>query len=138
MHRLRSSQTAWCFRIAALLFCAVILLMGVSLSVLTIAVVISDSNLVAAGLACGGLAVIGAGMRWHFASHAKCPLCLTPVLIKRHCSKHRRARKILGSHRLRVALSILFRNSFRCQYCNEPTAIIVRQRNPNSHPPGRR
>ena len=29
----------------------------------------------------------------------------------------------MGSHRLRVALAILFKNRFRCPYCNETTAL---------------
>jgi hypothetical protein len=55
-----------------------------------------------------------------------CPLCMTPVLAARGCAKHRQARTLFGSHRLRVALAILFRNSFRCPYCHEPTTLQVR------------
>ena len=51
---------------------------------------------------------------------------MTPVLAKKDCTKHRHARTFLGSHRLRVALAILFRNSFRCPYCNESTILEVR------------
>ena len=32
----------------------------------------------------------------------------------------------MGSHRLRVALAILFKNQFRCPYCNESTALELR------------
>ena len=56
------------------------------------------------------------------------PLVLTPVLASKDCAKHRRARTFLGSHRLRVALSILFKNTFRCPYCWEKSAMTVRSR----------
>ena len=36
----------------------------------------------------------------------------------------------MGSHRLRVALRILFRGSFVCPYCNEPTSIEARPKRP--------
>jgi len=35
-------------------------------------------------------------------------------------------RSVMGSHRLRVALAILFKNQFRCPYCNESTALELR------------
>jgi hypothetical protein len=66
-------------------------------------------------------------IQWIVASRTGCPLCRTPVLAPRSCIKHRRARSFLGSHRLRVALAVLFRNHFRCPYCNESTALEVRE-----------
>jgi hypothetical protein len=72
-----------------------------------------------------GLVVL---MQWLIAARANCPLCLTPVLTAKDCAKHRNARSFLGSHRLRVALEILFRNCFRCPYCGESTALEVRTR----------
>ncbi len=62
------------------------------------------------------------------ASRARCPLCLTPALASKGCSKHRSARRLLGSYRFRVAASILANGHFRCPYCGEPTAIEVRPR----------
>ncbi len=66
-------------------------------------------------------------VQWIAASRASCPLCRTPVLSPKKCAKHRSARVFLGSHRLRVAAAILFRNQFRCPYCNESTAMKVRE-----------
>ena len=65
--------------------------------------------------------------QWIAASRTRCPLCCTPVLAPMRCAKHRRARTVLGSHRLRVALAILFKNHFRCPFCNEVTGMEVRQ-----------
>lgn len=61
-------------------------------------------------------------------SKLRCPLCMMPPLQNRRCSKHRTVKRLFGSHRLSVAHSILFKDSFRCPYCGEPTAMEVRQR----------
>jgi hypothetical protein len=66
-------------------------------------------------------------LRWIVSSRTNCPLCLTAVLAVRACTKHRRARTFLGSHRIAVAHSILFKNSFCCPYCNESTALELRR-----------
>lgn len=65
--------------------------------------------------------------QWIVASGAGCPLCRTPVLAPRSCMKHRRARTVFGSHRLRVALAVLLKNRFRCPYCNESTTLELRK-----------
>ena len=62
------------------------------------------------------------------AAKTRCPLCLTPVLATKGCSKHRNARTLLGSHRLRVAMSVLFKGRFYCPYCHEPSVLEVRQK----------
>jgi hypothetical protein len=67
-------------------------------------------------------------IQWGMARRARCPLCMTPVMETKRCSKHRNAKPFLGSYRLRVALSIIFKGSFRCPFCHEPTAIQVRQK----------
>ena len=64
------------------------------------------------------------------ASSAHCPLCRGSVLRGSGAQRNRRARRSLGSHRLRVARDIVFTNSFVCPYCNEQTLCIVRERRP--------
>jgi hypothetical protein len=76
---------------------------------------------VVAGLLCMFSAFI-------MSNRLRCPLCMVPPLQNRRCAKHNNVPTTLGSHRLRVALSILFIGSFRCPYCGEPTAMEVRQR----------
>ena len=70
--------------------------------------------------------------QWIAASRAGCPLCRTPVLAAIGCMKHRKARRLLGSYQLRVALATMFTGKFRCPYCNEPTAVQVGQTIPGS------
>lgn len=65
--------------------------------------------------------------QWIAASRTGCPLCRTPVLAPKACMKHRRARTVFGSHRMRVAFAILFKNRFRCPYCNESTVMEARE-----------
>lgn len=48
-----------------------------------------------------------------------CPNCRSQILQVRKCSKHKQAKKLLGSHSLRLAVQVVFSNWFRCQYCNE-------------------
>jgi hypothetical protein len=80
-------------------------------------------------------AVVSAGVglacvifNFMLSGRARCPLCMVPPLQNRRCAKHRNALKLFGSHSLRVALSILFKDKFRCPYCGEPTAMEVRSR----------
>jgi len=77
-------------------------------------------------LAGSGVAILSLFLvipQWTLGTHTHCPLCWTPVLAPKGCTKHRDARKLMGSHRLRVAVAVLFKNQFRCPYCNECTAM---------------
>ena len=67
-------------------------------------------------------------LQWLVSLGTKCPLCMTPVLAAKNCSKNRNAKTFLGSYRLRVANNVLLRNHFRCPYCSEPTELKVRDR----------
>lgn len=131
MHRLPSKSTVYRFKIAALLLCTRCLfgLASISLLVYSIAI-IHDRELTLIGIALGGVTIVGVILQWVLAARTRCPLCLTPVLANKACSKHRNARKFLGSYRLRVAIAILFKGSFKCPYCHEPTAVEARPKRP--------
>lgn len=129
MHRLRSRSSIHRFRFAAILLCVKCLLTPVAAGVLAYSLVVHDDKLAVIGMGMVVLSVILIILLWLVAARTNCPLCMTSVLARKKCSKHRHAKALLGSHRLRVALAILFRNSFRCPYCNEPTAMEVRNRN---------
>lgn len=73
------------------------------------------------GLVCMGINLLGY-------SRLRCPLCMMPPLQSRRCVKNGNAGKLFGSHRLKVAKTILFNGHFRCPYCGEPTQMTVRQR----------
>lgn len=126
MHRLRSKSAVFRLRIAALLLCAKCILVPITGGLLLYAIAISNVELISISLGMIGICIVVILLQWMIAQRTNCPLCRTPVLAKKKCAKHRHARKLLGSHRLQTALSILFTNSFHCPYCNEPTALEVR------------
>ncbi len=126
MHRLRHAHTIRSLWIAAFLLCLKRLLI-VSTPVLFLSSFFNnDVQLSLYGLALAGVILLLAVMQLLFASAAKCPLCLMPVLCRKGCSTHRNAKRLLGSHRFYVALSILLKRNFRCPFCNEPTVLRLK------------
>jgi hypothetical protein len=81
-----------------------------------------------AGLGLLALTPVAALIQRVLSDRARCPLCMTPPLVHKTCQRNRHARTFLGSYRLRVALSVLFRKHFTCPYCGEPTKCEVRRR----------
>jgi hypothetical protein len=129
MHRLPSHSAIRRIRLAALLLCAKCMLAPLSCGVLLYALIIYDKGLILIGIYLISLTVLVALLQWLVAARTACPLCMTPVLASKGCTKHRDARSFLGSHRLRVSLAVIFTNSFRCPYCHEPTILELRDRN---------
>lgn len=76
----------------------------------------------------GASTVLAVIVQWLIAERTRCPLCLCSVLSEKGCCKHREAKSFLGSYRLRVALAVVFKGSFRCPYCDEPSVLEVRTR----------
>jgi hypothetical protein len=136
MHRFQSRSTLIRLRFAALLLGLKYLLVPAAIGLLIGAIVYDSRHwmLIAVGL--GGITILTMIVQWLLAARPRCPLCLTPILASKRCSKHRRAQTTLGSHRLRVALAILFRGRFFCAYCNEPSVMEVRTK--QAGPSGRR
>lgn len=128
MHHPRSMTDVIRFRLAAALLIANFLLALIAAGFMFRSVVVFDKQLTLIGLGYLAFVLIMVVVQWIVASGTSCPLCRTPVLAPKLCTKHRRARSLFGSHRLRVAASILFTNHFRCPYCNEPTGMEVRSR----------
>lgn len=127
MHRLSSHFALWRFTIASLLVVLMFLSAPVALAFVGYGLVSKKygclaiaGTVVVAGLVCGILNFI-------VSARLRCPLCTVQPLIDRRCSKHKSARKLLGSYRLKVALSILHKSCFICPYCGEPTAMQVRE-----------
>ncbi|MEO7098881.1 MAG: hypothetical protein ABI162_05935 [Luteolibacter sp.] len=126
MHRLPSKSTVYRFRLAAFLVCAKGILAAASVGTLIYSIAISNRELTIIGIGLGMVTVVSIILQWLLSARTRCPLCLTPVLADKDCSKHRNARKLFGSYRLRVALGILFRGTFKCPYCHEPTSVEAR------------
>lgn len=128
MHRFQSQSTINRFRIVSLLFCLKMILLPVTAAILVYGVLFAHRHLAITSLLLGGTVIFLVIVQWIAASRTRCPLCMTPVLAKKRCSKHRNARRLLGSYRLRVALSVLTKGNFKCPYCHEPSALQMRNR----------
>ncbi len=126
MHRLPSTSAVVRFRLAALLLVIAWLLAPAAIAVLGYSVFIHDRDLALIGAALGGGALIVAIFQFIVAAKARCPLCMTPSLANKACSKHRNSRRLFGSYRLMAAVSVIARGHFRCPYCNEPTVMAPR------------
>ena len=114
------------FRVAAFLLFVICLLSPVAVGLLVQSMWLGNLHLTMAGSGVVVISLLLVIPLWTQGYHTNCPLCWTPVLAPKGCAKHRDARKLMGSHCLRVALAILFRNQFRCPYCNESTALKLR------------
>lgn len=128
MHRFQSRSTIVRFKFASLLLCLKCLMAPTAVAILAYSIVKHDMDLTWVSIGIGGATVLTLIVQWILASRTRCPLCLTPVLATKGCSKHRHAKTFLGSYRLRVSLSALFKGWFRCPYCNEPSVLEVRER----------
>jgi hypothetical protein len=128
MHRLSSKSSVFRFRASAVLVCAHWILVFATSGILIYSVSMADRDLTLLAIGLGGLTFVLVVIQWMFSAKTRCPLCLTPVLSAKKCAKHRKASTLLGSHRLRVALQILFRGNFVCPYCYERTAVRPRVR----------
>lgn len=56
-------------------------------------------------------------------SNCQCQLCQAKTMRSLKCTRNKKAKKTLGSYRLNMALSIVFRGHFLCQYCGEPFTL---------------
>lgn len=132
MHRFPNRSVVTRLKLAALLLCMKCLMTPVVAGILIYSLVTYDLKLTEISMVLLAITALVAVLQWLLAARARCPLCQTPVLNASRCSKHRGARSLLGSHRLRVATAILFKGWFQCPYCNEPSAMEVRVRGRHS------
>ena len=127
MYRLPNHFSVRRFRISSWLFLLKWLLVLAGVGFLVWAMVSSDfrSALISTSLFFAALLI---GLLHCLISHgAFCPLCHARPIGTGICAKHRSARRMLGSHRLRVAGSIILNGYFRCPYCGEFTAVKSRR-----------
>jgi hypothetical protein len=114
MHRLRTKSSIHRFRLAAILLCLQLILIPLIGFVLIHSITIHDRELTYIALGLLLLMLLMQILRCLISRKTHCPLCMTPVLAARGCAKHRHARTLFGSHRLRVALTILLiRGNYR-------------------------
>ncbi|MES2659310.1 MAG: hypothetical protein V4689_11890 [Verrucomicrobiota bacterium] len=128
MHRFQSKSVIRRLRFAAFLLCLKILLPLATVVVLVRSLLLHDQQMTMIAVGMAALTIFCIVLQSILANRACCPLCMTPVLAAKGCSKHRNARSLLGSHRLRVAVAVLCKGSFTCPYCHEASIMEVRDR----------
>ena len=128
MHRFHSKSVIFRFRFAAFFLCLKYLFPPLALALLILSVVRDEKKLAGWAILVGALTLVDMAIQYILAQRALCPLCMTPVLASKACAKHRNARTLLGSHRLRVAVGLLTRGKFTCPYCSEASEMKVRIR----------
>jgi hypothetical protein len=133
MHRFPSNWSVSRFRFAAMLFLLRSLLPLAGLPLLVWYFVTNDRMWLWMSIGMFASFPVLALIQWAAASKVRCPLCMVPPLVSRGCAKNRRARRLFGSYRLRVAVSALALGSFRCPYCGEPTQMKARERETHPH-----
>ena len=128
MHRLhsRSSQRAFHFGTLLMVLFGFVLLAAVVLGVLGL--IHGDRRLLHWFLIAAAVTPMVGAIYLAVGFRARCPLCMNPPIVPRRCQKHRNARPLFGSHRLRVAASIMLSDSFICPYCGERTSLELHER----------
>ena len=128
MHHLPTQHAVIRFRLAALLLLIKWLLFTGSAAVLAYSAWLGSRPLAQVAVGMVGLVVPVMFAQWLSATRARCPLCIGHPLAHRACATHRDTRRLFGSYRARVAMTVIFRGRFRCPYCGESAAVAVRQR----------
>lgn len=128
MHRLPSDSVVRKYRLAAVMVVFSFLVIPISFSVLWLGFTFGERKIVVSSVWCMGGSLLYIVITIIFVARLKCPLCMMPPLQRRGCSKNRKSSKFAGSYRLKVALSILGSNQFRCPYCGEQTMMVARKR----------
>jgi hypothetical protein len=126
MHRLRSKSIIWRFRIASCLVIINALGLLAAFGFLIYGILKSDVQWVALGGGVFGGFLLLMIFNMIMTSRLRCPHCMVPPLQNRGCAKHRDVRRIFGSHRMKVAISIFGSGYFTCPYCGEPTRMQTR------------
>ena len=127
MHHLPNQYAVTRFRFAAWLLLGKWSLIVGSAAVLPYSLCVADRDLTHLAIGLIGLAVLVTVVQWLIAARARCPLCIGHPLAHKACATHRGTRRLFGSYRLWVAMTVIFAGWFRCPYCGEPTAISVRR-----------
>ena len=128
MHRLSSNRSVRNLRLAAISFLIFAPIAAAVPALLVISFVESDREWAIRALQVAGAAIVSYIIYGLFASGVRCPLCHVHVIARNRCSINHKAKRALGSHRLRVVFGVLCLNHFRCPYCGESTEVRARER----------
>ncbi len=130
MHKFSNFAALARFRFAALLLLLKWPLWLAALAFLAYAVATHDHRQSWVGWGLGGVALVLVYSVFQavMAGRCRCPLCMGQPLVRTGAARRRTVKTFLGSYRLRVVMTMLFRGFFRCPYCGEPVEMTVRER----------
>ncbi len=126
MYHLRTKGSVTRFKLASWMWLCKWLLVAAACALLAYCAIAGEQEYLVWAPAMLVAALLAGAVQWVFSHQAHCPLCLTPPLGHHRCAKHRKARRLCGSYRLRVACNVIFSHYFRCPYCGEATAMRMR------------
>lgn len=126
MLQLPSRSAVLCYKFSAWGWILLLLLVPCAVVMGFYTMFIMESASAGIALKLIGLALLVFLVHWILSLRTRCPRCLTGSFSRKGCARHGGSRSLLGSHRLRVAVSVVFRNHFQCPYCGELTAMKVR------------
>ncbi len=126
MRCLSSKSLIFRFRVASFLVGFSVFALLPAFGILGYGIVIRDVGLIAISGGAFGCILLLMFINMITTSSLRCPLCMASPLRNRRCSKHRGCKRIFGSHRLKVAQTILLSNHFVCPYCGEKTVMKAR------------
>ena len=95
--------------------------------------ILSDYRLLVSAVWLLGPGLAGFGLHLLLSRDVRCPLCHGALLQSSGCSRHVKARRLLGSFRLGVVVPVLSRLRFRCPYCGEPCGCGLRGKSRHKH-----
>jgi len=117
MPRLHSRKSLISLRFAAAFFLLQRLLILFFIGTLGFGALTIRPELVNFGLMAGYLWIGLRLAQFLMFTPCRCPLCLGAIFARSRCLPHRRASRLLGSHRLATSLAILAVGRFKCPYC---------------------
>lgn len=126
MQLLPSRFTVMSYKLSALGWVLILLLVPCAVGAGLYTMFVMERAPAAVALKLIGISLLVFVLHWLFSLRALCPRCLAGSFTRRGCSRHGSSRSLLGSHRLRVAVWVIFRNHFQCPHCGEYTAMKSR------------
>lgn len=131
MHRFSNSSSIFRFRLASILWLLKFPITLYALLFLFKAVIThqgENESAVPLALLVLGFAILLNIVQSMMGSRCRCPLCLGQPLNRTGAVRRSNVPRLLGSYRLRMIVSSIFKGYFRCPYCGEPVAMEVRER----------
>ena len=130
MPRFNNRKSLIAIRAAAVFFLFQRLLGVLFIALVAYGAAVFRMDVINGGLMAGGLWVGLRIAQFLMFTPCRCPLCLGSVFARSRCLPHRKATRLLGSHRLATSLGILFKGRFKCVYCGTRLTMVVADRKP--------